>query len=100
MCELLGLSFNTPISPTFSFKGLITRSYHHCNGWGLGCYPGGSKSAQVFKEEVSGATSVLAKFLAEFSDLRSKTFIGHIRKASQGVESYDNTHPFNRLSVS
>lgn len=97
MCELLGLSFNKPVSPRFSFAGLLTQTHHHKNGWGLGSYPNGSNSAQIFKEPLTGKTSPLANFISAPQQLRSKTFIGHIRKSSRGSDSYDNTHPFNRF---
>ncbi len=97
MCELLGLSFNKLVSPRFSFAGLLTQTHRHKNGWGLGSYPDGSSSAQVFKEPITGKTSSLADFISAPQQLHSKTFVGHIRMSSCGGDSYDNTHPFNRF---
>ena len=41
MCELLGLSFNQPISPSLSFRGFKFRSEKDKNpdGWGIAYYP-------------------------------------------------------------
>jgi len=96
MCQLLGLSFNQDIQPGKNFSTLLSRSILNPHGWGLACYPNESSSAVVFKEPVPGSDSQLAEFLCNYSQLRSKVFIGHIRKATKGNNSYDNTHPFTR----
>ena len=96
MCQLLGMSFNQDITPNFYFSALLSRSRQNPDGWGLACYPGECKSAVVFKEPVAGYQSTLTRFLCKYQELRSKIFVGHIRKATRGSLSYDNTHPFNR----
>ena len=35
MCELLGLAFNKPISPSLSFRGFRHRGERNPDGWGL-----------------------------------------------------------------
>ncbi len=35
MCELLGLSFNTPVRPNLSFKGFHIRGETNPDGWGI-----------------------------------------------------------------
>ncbi len=96
MCELLALSFNHPVRPVFSFPSLLKGCWRHWDGWGLGYYPEGSKSAQVFKEPYTGIRSELAAFLQNHQGLRSDIFIAHIRKSSRGHNIFDNTHPFSR----
>jgi len=96
MCQLLGLSFNQEISPVIPFSILMSRSLAHPDGWGLACYAADSSSAVVFKEPISGYDSQLAKFLCNYRELKSKIFIAHIRKATRGDVTYDNTHPFTR----
>ena len=96
MCQLLGMSFNQDITPNFYFSALLSRSRLNPDGWGLACYPGECKSAVVFKEPVAGYESILTRFLCKYQELKSKIFVGHIRKATRGSLSYDNTHPFNR----
>ena len=97
MCELLGLSFNQTINPSFSFEGLLAGSDINPHGWGLGFYSDNCRSAMLFKEPMIGCCSQLAEFLFSYRELRSRTFLCHIRKASKGVMSYDNTHPFSRF---
>lgn len=96
MCELLALSFNQEIRPSFSFSGLLMGSEYHADGWGIGYFPEQSNSAMVFKQPVTGQYSELAEFLFTYRGLRSKTFVAHIRKSSKGRLSHDNTHPFAR----
>jgi len=94
MCELLGMSFNKPIRPEFTFRGFRRRSSDNPDGWGLAYYP--DKSAQVFKEPHPSQSSILSKFLLEYSDLHSRIIIAHVRRKSAGAESHENTHPFAR----
>jgi len=96
VCELLALSFNQQIKPSFSFSGLLMGTEYNADGWGVGYYANDSNSATVFKEPVTGQYSQLAEFLFNYRKLRSKTFIGHIRKSSTGCLCHDNTHPFAR----
>jgi glutamine amidotransferase len=94
MCELLGLSFNQPISPTISFGGFRHRSEKNPHGWGLAFYH--AKSAQIIKEPIKAKKSPLSKFLQQYQEVKSTIFIGHVRYASVGSISHENTHPFDR----
>jgi len=40
MCELLGLNFKLPVSPSFSFRGFRHRSEGNPHGWGIARYEG------------------------------------------------------------
>ncbi|WP_455379495.1 class II glutamine amidotransferase [Petrachloros mirabilis] len=54
------------------------------------------RACQVFKEPVKASQSRLATFLRDYDSFVSKTFIGHVRYASQGDHTLQNTHPFSR----
>lgn len=96
MCELLGLAFNHPVLPTFSFRGFRHLGEENPDGWGLAAFP--DQSALILKEPISSEQSGLARFVADYQHLNSRIFIGHVRYATSGANSFANTHPF-RLSV-
>lgn len=96
MCQLLGLSFNQEISPVSPFKTLVRNSSLHPDGWGVAYYIYGGRRAKLFKESSAAHDSQLASFLTKYDQFKSKTVVAHIRKASTGIVSDDNTHPFNR----
>jgi predicted glutamine amidotransferase len=95
MCELLGLNFNHPVRCSLSFRGFRHRGEHNPHGWGIARFDG--KACQIFKELVKAPNSKLAMFLRDYDSFVSKTFIGHVRYASQGNHSLQNTHPFSRV---
>lgn len=94
MCQLLGLVFNQPVRPSFSFRGFRHRADCNPHGWGLAAFPDGS--AQIFKEPLHAKNSELAAFLRDYQQLKSKIFIGHVRYGNVGGQSLANTHPFSR----
>lgn len=94
MCELLGLCFNLPMRPTFSFKKFFQASEDNPDGWGLAFYP--DESSQVFKEPLPVRKSDLFAFLLNFKRIESRIFVGHVRKTSGSAVCYKNTHPFSR----
>jgi predicted glutamine amidotransferase len=93
-CELLGVSFDRAVPIGQLFLALRCHGANNPDGWGLASYP--DKSAVLFKEPANAATSKLAEFLASQPILTSSLLIAHIRKASVGGPSYENTHPFVR----
>lgn len=96
MCQLLGLSFNQEIHPGKYFSKFLSRSRLHPDGWGLALHPSGCNTSILFKEPMTGLESGYAKFLCNYKRINTKTCIGHIRKATRGNLTYDNTHPFTR----
>jgi glutamine amidotransferase len=98
MCQLLGLSFNKEIQPLVPFVALLENSILHPHGWGIAFYPNKSNQSVLFKEAHPGYNSQLAHFLLTYRYFRSQTFVAHIRKATNGSMSHDNTHPFCRCS--
>jgi glutamine amidotransferase len=94
MCELLGLSFNSPVTPNFSFKGFRNRGDENPHGWGLAFYP--DESAQIIKEPIKATRSPLSDFLQDYPAVQSKIIIAHVRYTSGSEKSHRNTHPFYR----
>lgn len=96
MCELLGMSANTPTDLCFSFTGLTRRGGEtgpHKDGWGVAFYEG--SGVRMFHDPEPCATSPIADFLSKLP-IKSKTAICHIRQANVGNINLANTHPFNR----
>ena len=94
MCELLGMSFSKPVTPSISFLGFRQRGEQHPDGWGIAFYP--DNSVQVIKEPIKAGSSVLSDFIKDYTGLASRIIIAHIRKASVGSNFHRNTHPFQR----
>lgn len=96
MCELLGLSANTPTDISFSFSGLKQRGGNtgeHKDGWGISLYEG--RGCRTFHEPESSFNSEMAEFFRNTS-IKSKIIIAHIRQANSGKVCLENTHPFSR----
>jgi glutamine amidotransferase len=97
----LGISSSTKTRPARYFKTLRLRGQElpdgqgNPNGWGIALYPDG-RAVQVIKEDIPAASSKLSEFLSTYEHLCSKIFVAHIRKASRGVVTCSNTHPFSR----
>jgi predicted glutamine amidotransferase len=96
MCELFGMSFNLPVSPTFTFRGFTKRGKYNPDGWGIALYPDGGKASQIIKEPINAEDSSLAEYIREVPKFCSKIYISHVRFSSSGKISYWNTHPFLR----
>lgn len=96
MCELLGMSANTPTDLCFSFTGLTQRGGNtgpHKDGWGVAFYNG--KGVRQFHDPEPSATSPIAQLVQNYP-IKSKTAICHIRQANVGPITLVNTHPFTR----
>ncbi len=96
MCELLGMSANTPTDLCFSFAGLTQRGGNtgpHKDGWGVAFYEG--KGVRLFHDPEASATSPLAALVQNYP-IKSNTAICHIRQANIGPINLANTHPFVR----
>jgi glutamine amidotransferase len=97
----LGISSSSKVCPSPYFGTFRQRGQEledgtgNPDGWGIAFYPDG-KAALVVKESVPAASSKLSGFLCTYEHLCSKIFLAHIRKASRGVVSYSNSHPFSR----
>ncbi len=96
MCELLGMSANTPTDLCFSFTGLTQRGGNtgpHKDGWGVAFYEG--KGVRLFHDPEPSASSPLAQLVQNYP-IKSRTAICHIRQANVGEIKLANTHPFVR----
>jgi predicted glutamine amidotransferase len=94
MCELLGLAFNKPISPGLSFRGFRHRAEGNKHGWGLAAIT--PTRARITKEPIRADRSKVSQSLRDDPTLAAPIFIGHVRLASRGEVSLENTHPFTR----
>lgn len=96
MCQLLGMNCNVPTDIVFSFEGFHARgglTDEHRDGWGIAFYEG--RGVRVFLDTLPASSSPVARLLKEYP-IHSLNVIAHIRKATQGVVSLENTHPFKR----
>jgi predicted glutamine amidotransferase len=96
MCELLGMSANTPTDLCFSFTGLTQRGGNtgpHKDGWGVAFYEG--KGIRSFHESSPSSESKIAD-MVQRHPIKSKTALCHIRQANVGQICLANTHPFIR----
>jgi len=96
MCELFAMSskIKTNVSISlheFSLHGGKTN--HHADGWGMASFQ--NQRAFVYREASPAAFSPRMKFI-EAHPFPSNTIICHIRHATQGAISVNNTQPFKR----
>lgn len=95
MCELMGLSFERPVSADLSIRSFSARGEENADGWGLAWYP--DRAAALVKEPIKWGSSRFARFLEDYPALRSPIYIAHVRyKTVGGAPSYADTHPFCR----
>lgn len=96
MCQLLGMSCKEPANINFSFEGFRARgglTDEHKDGWGIAFYR--NNGFDVIVDHQPAADSVLAAEIMN-ADIKSKTIIAHIRKATIGDVKLSNCHPFKR----
>ncbi len=96
MCQLLGMNCNTPTDICFSFTGFQARgglTDEHQDGWGIAFFEG--KGVRQFLDSQASAQSPIAELVKNYP-IKSMNVISHIRKATQGQISLENTHPFMR----
>ena len=95
MCELMGLTFDRPVSADFSIKAFALRDEENADGWGLGWYP--DRSLAIVKEALSWRQSGYTRFLETYQGLHAKICIAHVRhKTTGGSVTHADTHPFSR----
>ncbi len=96
MCQLLGMNCNVPTDICFSFTGFQKRGGEtdvHADGWGIAFFEG--RGVRLFLDPQPSARSPIAELVRNYP-IRSLNVIAHIRKATQGIVSLENTHPFQR----
>jgi glutamine amidotransferase len=93
MCQLLGMNANVPTDVMFSFAGLAQRAEEHKDGFGIAFFEG--RGLRHYVDAASARESLLAEWIQRYP-IRSEVVIAHIRKATQGQVTLENTHPFQR----
>lgn len=93
MCQLLGMNTNTPTDVMFSFAGLATRADEHKDGFGIAFFE--DRGLRHFIDHHGARTSPVAELVKRYP-IKSDNVIAHIRKATQGRVTLENTHPFVR----
>ena len=93
MCQLLGMSCNTPTDIMFSFTGFSTRAQEHADGFGIAFFE--DRGVRLFVDSQAANQSPVAELIRNYP-IRSKHVIAHIRKATQGGVTLENCHPFVR----
>ena len=96
MCELFAMSSSEPTSLTYSLdefskNGSSLRSNR--DGWGIALVR--DRDAILVKEPVPANDNIWVRFVAEHA-IETKTAIAHVRYATRGNHSMENTHPFRR----
>ena len=96
------MNSHLPASLTLSFTGFSQRgggTDHHGDGWGIAFFesddstPG--KGVRHFVDKQSAATSPIAQMLKNYP-IKSHNVVAHVRKATVGLVTLENTHPFVR----
>ncbi len=96
MCRLFGMTAGVePVQATFWLldapDSLVVQSHHNVDGTGVGYFdPDGVP--HVDKQPIAAFQD--RRFAAEARELRSRTFVSHIRHATTGAKTVANTHPF------
>lgn len=96
MCRLFGMSAGAQaVEATFWLldapDSLAAQSHHNADGTGIGYFdPDGTP--HVDKQPIAAFED--RRFTAEARDLRSRTYVAHIRHATTGALTMANTHPF------
>ncbi|TCB55336.1 class II glutamine amidotransferase [Acinetobacter terrestris] len=96
MCQLLGMNCATPTEVTFSFRGFSQRAgitSDHCDGFGIAFFE--DKACRLFVDNQSAVESPIAELVRNYP-IKSRNVIAHIRKATQGKITLENSHPFSR----
>lgn len=98
MCSLFGISAETAINPANILQSFFPFSNENRDGIGLGYY--NHKKAVIHKQAKAAHESSLAQKLLHDNEMKSNTFIGHLRNASPGFQiNYNNTHPWKRECI-
>lgn len=90
--EILGLSFDSPTSPSITMYGLKDGTKAP-GGWGFSWYPDDDPAAYVIKNPRSQKVSDMRKVLRDWDRFRSSVFLCQLSGAAKRVSQQD-TQPF------
>lgn len=96
MCELFGVSVEEPIRLRFgwdSFARRGSREGGNPDGWGVAYFA--RRDVLLLREAEPAADSPMVRFLARCAP-RSRLIVSHVRRATRGKRSLENTQPFVR----
>jgi len=96
MCELFAMSSRMPTAVTYSldeFSKYGSRIRHNRDGWGIALAR--DRDAFLVKEPEPAANSIWVRFIAEHP-IETTVAIAHVRYATRGLHTMENTHPFRR----
>ena len=90
MCELYAIDSKWPVRANAGLAEFFEDSPFHPHGWGLAWHEG--TRFQLHKEPL---TAVDSNYLAYLLDepIRAERLVAHIRNATRGVASFENSHP-------
>jgi len=91
MCELLGINSRKRIEVNRWIREFYSHSEKHSHGWGMAQFYG--SAVQLEKEPMQANASMYLHSRINHPIIIDN-LIGHIRLASVGNLSYENTHPF------
>ena len=91
MCELFGLSSKNEYDAAQMLTAFFSHADENPHGWGLSEL--GGEKVLIEKEPVSALNSERLENLMH-GGIRSKQLLAHIRYATKGSVSPENTHPF------
>lgn len=96
MCELFALSSRQPVPVTYSldeFTANGSRVRDNRDGWGISLAR--DRDAFFVKEPRPASNSIWARLIAE-NPIETTAAIAHVRYATRGEHTMENTHPFRR----
>ncbi len=96
MCELLGVSVAPAAQFGVYFHEFRPRAEENREGWGIAWWSDGHP--HVLKEPIPANESALAAELAEDPPM-SEVFVVHVRAATVGNPTVENTHPFQAAAL-
>ncbi len=97
MCELFAMSSRKPTAVTYSvneFSRNGSKLRHNRDGWGIAFAR--DREAFLVKEPKPASDSAWVRFIAE-QPIKTTTAIAHVRYATRGHNTMENTHPFRRV---
>jgi predicted glutamine amidotransferase len=102
MCQLLGMNSRLPASLTLSFTGFAQRggcTDHHADGWGIAFFESRRRSRQgralLCRQARVPPRRPIAQMLRTYP-IKSHNVVAHVRKATVGAITLENSHPFVR----